>query len=141
LYSISPGGGPESVLLESTESKTPRSWSADGRYILYTVQRSKGNDLEALPVSGGGKPVPIANSDFMEDDGVLSRDGFVAYESDESGQNEVYVQSFPKAKRRVQISTAGGGFPQWRADGKELFFLDRDNNLISVPIPISDDGA
>lgn len=141
LYSISPGGGPESVLLETAESKTPKSWSADGRYILYTVQRSKGNDLDALPVGGGGKPFPVANSDFMEDDGVLSRDGLVAYESKESGQNEVYVQSFPKAKGRVRISTAGGGFAQWRADGKELFFLDRDNNLISVPISISNDGA
>jgi eukaryotic-like serine/threonine-protein kinase len=108
LYRISPGGGPESLLFESPESKMPRSWSSDGRYILYTVQRSKGDDVEALPVSGGGKPFPVANRDFHEDDAVFSPDArFVAYDANESGQFEIYVQSFPEAKRRVQVSTRG----------------------------------
>ena len=76
-----------------------------------------------LPIFGDQKPIPVAATDFVESNGRFSPDGrFVAYRSDESGRTEIYVQSFPKATGKWQISNAGGSDPAWRGDGKEIFY-------------------
>ncbi len=74
---------------------------------------------------------------FNEQDGVFSPDGrWVAYVSDESGRNEVYVQAFPLSGAKWQISTGGGAEPDWRKDGTEIFYLAADRNLMAVPIKL-----
>ena len=139
LYETSVSSGSaqtESLLLETPEHKNPSDWSADGRFILYSVQSpTTGNDLWALPLFGDRRPTPVAHSGASELRGRFSPDGrWVAYDSNESGRSEVYVQSFPDLARPMQISTGGGSSPVWRGDGRELFFRSLDDQLMSVPI-------
>jgi hypothetical protein len=63
----------------------------------------------------------------------------VAYQSDETGRFEVYIQSFPEPRVRVPISTAGGQYPEWDAGGRELFYLAPDNKLMAVGLAITAD--
>ena len=66
---------------------------------------------------------------------MFSPDGrWIAYESDESGRLEVYVQAFPLTSEKDRISTGGGTGPAWRKDGAELFYLAADRNLMAVPV-------
>jgi Tol biopolymer transport system component len=114
------------------------NWSADGRYLLYQEAGPKtGWDLWALP-NGGRKPIAVVNSPFDERNGQFSPDGrWVAYQSNHTGRFEIYVQPFPGPGRKFEVSTAGGTFPRWRADGKELFFIAPNAKLMSVPVKIS----
>ena len=89
-----------------------------------------------LPTSGDRKPVPFLKTQFAELMPVFSPDGrFLAYQSNESGRTEVYVQSFPGPGGKWQISTAGGVEPHWRADGKELYYRAPDQKLMAVDDP------
>ena len=73
--------------------------------------------------------------------GRLSPDTrWVAYQSNESGRAEIYVQPFPGTGGKVQVSTSGGLLPRWRGDGKELFYIDLDNRMIAVPM-VSNPGS
>jgi serine/threonine protein kinase len=132
----SSGAGTEEVLLEDNRDKSPQSWSPDGRFILYTSSDPPtGDDLFVLPFSGDRKPVPFLQTPFNEYDGQFSPDGrWVAYGSDESGKDEVYVASFPGPGGKWQISTAGGTFPRWRRDGTEIFYLAPDNKLMAAAV-------
>ncbi len=136
LYQKSTSTGTEDTLLKSNAMKNPTDWSADGHFILYETQDPKTNtDIWALPTTGDRKPFPVLNSEFNEYQGRTSPDGrWIAYVSDESGSLEVYVQSFPKPSGKWQISTAGGGDPRWRRDGKELYFISSDRKLMAVDI-------
>ena len=69
--------------------------------------------------------------------GVIGADGrWIAYESNETGRVEVFVQPFPGPGRNWQISTSGGTVPQWRGDGREIFYLAPDNRLMAVPVKL-----
>jgi tricorn protease-like protein len=127
-------GGPAKLLLNSPESKIVQDWSADGGSILYVAQ-TRSFDLWALPLSGNKNPIPVAQTEFTESSGRFSPDGqWIAYVSDESGRPEVYVQAFPDPGNRVVISVEGGSLPNWREDGRELFYLSPDSQLMAVPI-------
>jgi eukaryotic-like serine/threonine-protein kinase len=77
-----------------------------------------------LPLFGDRKPVPFVQGKFAATSAQFSPNGrYVAYTSNETGRHEVYVQTFPKATGKWQISTTGGEEPMWRRDGKELFYL------------------
>jgi Tol biopolymer transport system component len=91
-----------------------------------------------LPLFGDRKPIAMLNSPFTEDMGQISPNGkWLAYRSTESGTSEVYVLAFapndPASRRKWRISTDGGMEPQWRADGKELFYLN-GSTLMSVEV-------
>ena len=58
----------------------------------------------------------------------------MAYQSNESGRNEIYVQSFPEPGRKVTVSKGGGQFPRWRRDGREMFYVSPDDKLMAVPV-------
>lgn len=74
---------------------------------------------------------PYLQTPSTERQPAFSADGrFVAYESDESGQIEVYVRSFPDSDMKSQVSTGGGRFPVWSADGRELFYRSGDQVLV-----------
>jgi serine/threonine protein kinase/Tol biopolymer transport system component len=132
----SSGAGTEEVLLEDNRDKSPQSWSPDGRFILYTSSGPPtGDDLFVLPLSGDRKPVPFLQTPFNEYDGQFSPDGrWVAYGSDESGKDEVYVAPFPGPGGKWQISTAVGTYPRWRRDGTEIFYLAPDNKLMAAAV-------
>ena len=130
----------------------PTHVSRDGRFILYTLTDSKTQrDVWALPLFGdrpsagsgrpepveGRKPFPVFRSEFSEDAASLSPDGrWIAYESNESGRYEVYVQTFPPSGGKWQISTSGGDLPRWREDGKELYYLDPARKLMAVDVHV-----
>jgi Tol biopolymer transport system component len=136
---LSSGAVAEELSLKSTQAKILQGWSADGRWVLYSeAGQTTGWDLWAVPMVGDRKPMAIVNSPFEERNGQFSPDGrWVAYQSNVTGQFEIYVQPFPGPGGKRAVSTAGGTSPRWRADGKELFFIAPNAKLMSVPVRIS----
>jgi eukaryotic-like serine/threonine-protein kinase len=132
-------GVPESLLWASPESKNAEDWSSDGRWIVFATQNpNTARDLWALPMEGDQKPIVIARTAFEEAYARVSPDGrWIAYHSNESGRNEVYVQAFPQPGGRTQISTGGGSCPQWQRDGKALFYRDAGKRVMSVPVALT----
>jgi eukaryotic-like serine/threonine-protein kinase len=137
------GQGEEKLLFKSDEFKTACDWSRDGRSIAF-MSRAKetGWDIWTLPTFGERKPIPFLKTPFEERSPVFSPDGrFLAYTSNESGRQEVYVQSFPGPGGKWQISTSGGVEPRWRADGKELYYIAPDQKLMAVEIQAGSEFA
>ena len=134
----SSGAGGEEPILQDGINKIPLSWSSDGRFLLYVAapgSPTTGNDLWVLPLFGDRKPFPFLQTRFAEYPAQFSPDGrSVAYVSNESGRGEVYVAAFPGANGKRQISTAGGNFPRWRRDGKEIFWLAPDDMLMAASV-------
>jgi Tol biopolymer transport system component len=131
--------GAEKLLLETTENKNAYDWSSDGRFILYASQNAKtARDLWALPLDGDRQPLVVANTAFEERSGRFSPDGrWVAYQSNESGRNEILVRPFPGPGGYVQVSTTGGTDPEWRADGLEIFYIGPGERLMAVPVEMN----
>ncbi|MEO8587685.1 MAG: protein kinase [Acidobacteriota bacterium] len=130
------GQGEEKLLLKSDESKFAGAWSRDGQTIAFSSLGKDSNwDIWTLPMSGDRKPVPFLKTQFSELNPAFSPDGrYLAYQSNESGRMEIYVQSFPGPGGKWQVSTSGGREPQWRADGKELFYRGLDQRVMAVDI-------
>jgi Tol biopolymer transport system component len=124
------------VLLESTEDKYPSEWSRDGKYLLFVSMGGDTSlDLWALPMTGEKKPFPVAKTRFAEAFGTFSPDGrYVTYSSNESGRMEVYVQEFPEARSKWQVSTKGGTEPFWSGSGREIFYRAPGGQVMSVPV-------
>jgi Tol biopolymer transport system component len=118
----------------SMDDIIPNSWSLDDQQILFTRQVTSGEYLELIPVAGG-EPSRFLTSKGSEANGQISPDGkWVAYASDESGNWEIYVTSFPSAAGKWQVSRGGGTEPRWRGDGKEIFYLTPSGMLMAVPV-------
>jgi Tol biopolymer transport system component len=119
------GTSNEEILLKSGENKAPTDWSKNG-FLLYTMINSKTkNDVWVLPMEGDKKPRPFLVTDFDEGSARFSPDGrFVAYVSNETGNDEVYVRSFPDGGGKWQVSKGGGATPAWSRDGKQLFYTN-----------------
>jgi eukaryotic-like serine/threonine-protein kinase len=131
------GSEREELLISSPLSKYPDDWSRDGKWLVFeSVSPTTKFDLYAVPVEGDHKPQPYLVTPSNEAHARISPDGhWLAYVSDESGQPEVYVQSFPATGRgKWQISTRGGDQPNWSRSGRELFFLSPEQKLMSVDI-------
>ena len=133
------GAAPQELLLRSHTLAVPKSWSPDGRYLIYAqINPGTGADLFALPI---GQPDPhplvLAQTQATEDQGQFSPDGhWVAYTSNESGQSEIYAIPFPPVPNggRWVVSRGGGVMPRWRRDGKELFFISPDWKMMAVDV-------
>jgi Tol biopolymer transport system component len=136
------GAGADELLLESDQNKAPEDWSSDGRFLLFrSIDPQTGLDLWVLPVSGDKKPFPFLKTPFDERDGQFSPDGkWVAYQSNESGRFEIYVQPFPGPGGKFQISSNGGAQPRWNKNGKEIFYLSLDSKMMAVQVKSSPDG-
>jgi len=90
-----------------------------------------------MPVSGDRKPYPLLKAAFRQYDARLSPDGrWIAYVSEESGRAEIFIQSFPPAGGKWQISNGGGIEPTWSRDGKELYFLN-GTKLVAVDVKLT----
>ena len=137
------GAGQDELLLPSAaQTKGPLDWSANGKFLLYLEIPLQANmDLWILPMEGERKPYPWLNTPFTETVGRFAPDGkWIAYQSNESGRNEVYVQAFspgaPASGGKVQLSTNGGMDPQWQRDGRELYYRSFDGKLMAVDITL-----
>ena len=143
LYEKRVVGSTEAIVTASAMRGCPLDWSHDGHDILFRTtanseQRSGG--LWVQRAMDGGRAVPLTSiappTGPRGAQARLSPNGrFIAYESDVSGRREVFVQSFPDGTGKSwRVSSDGGIEPQWRGDGRELFFLAADKKLMAVPV-------
>lgn len=125
------GTGEAQALFESDENRSTSDWSPDGLFIL-----AGGN---ALPFDARRKPIPLPPE--INNPKVSPGGRWLAYQSEESGRFEIYVQSFPallagRPAGKRQVSTAGGGYAEWRRDGQELFYVAPDNTLMAASVKV-----
>jgi hypothetical protein len=126
----------ESRIASIGENPVAQTWSADGKFLVYSAfDATTHMDLWLLPMFGERTPAPLVRTKFNELQAQISPDGrWLAYVSAESGREEVYVQRFPTPAARWRVSTNGGADPRWRPDGKELFYIAEDRQLMSVEV-------
>jgi eukaryotic-like serine/threonine-protein kinase len=128
---------PLPVLSRAFGTMALNDWSADGQFLLFGLQdeATAVRDLWVLPLVGDRNARPFLRTHFEKRDGQFSPDGrWVTYSSDESGRFEVYVQSFPDAATKLQVSRTGGTRPRWQRDGQQLFYLAPDGTLMATSI-------
>jgi Tol biopolymer transport system component len=126
-------------------------WSRDGRLVLNTRKAEETlADLWVVPVTPDGdlaaneKATPYLRTSFNEMEGRFSPEPnprWVAYQSDDSGRDEIYVQSFPEPRGPHRISTNGGRSPQWGPGGRELFYQSLDGKVMAVSLKLGADSV
>jgi eukaryotic-like serine/threonine-protein kinase len=149
FHKESSGAGNEQRLSQSPRNQIATDWSRDGRWVLYSeVTPGSQRDLWVLPVTADGKPAPNSTprpylrTPSNEWWGRFSTEApprWVAYQSDDTGRWEVYIQAFPEPRGATQISTGGGQYPQWGAGARELFYVSLDNKLMAVSLKMGAD--
>jgi Tol biopolymer transport system component len=130
------GQGEARLLFASGMNITLDDWSSDDQWIFYSglAPGDKGWDIWAFNTRTS-EAGPILNGPFNESNARLSPDGrWLAFDSDESGRPEIYVQSFPNADGRWMVSDEGGSHALWREDGRELFYVNADEVVTSVDV-------
>jgi serine/threonine protein kinase/Tol biopolymer transport system component len=128
------GAGKEDLVYRMEGVTLPTGWSRD--FVIFSNTALKtGDDIWVLPLAGDRKAFPFLQTEFSESDGKLSPDErWLAYDSNETGTQEVYVQTFPGKESKWQISAAGGTRPVWSRDGKELFYIAADNKMMATDV-------
>jgi eukaryotic-like serine/threonine-protein kinase len=128
--------GHQELLTRTAALDTPNDVSADGRELLFHgASRSEGGDLWRLRLDGSAQIAEFRQSPAGESSGRFSPDGrWVAYDSNESGIFEAYIQSVDRPGARWKVSSGGGVNPEWGAGGEELFFVSAGPRLMSVPL-------
>ena len=147
LYQKATNGAGNDELLLKGQGLAVNHWSRDDRYLIFGMgDPETKNDLWLLPASGERKPIPWNRAPFDETGGRISPDGrWVAYRSNESGRNEVYVQPFHPAADAGTSSNAGKwmvsrgslGMARWRNDSRELYYLTTDAKVMAVTVSAS----
>ncbi|HEX8411217.1 MAG TPA: protein kinase [Thermoanaerobaculia bacterium] len=130
--------GTERPAARSEMDKIATSWSPDGRIIFYdALGLASGTDIRYVTVADG-KSHPYAATQFMESSAKMSPDGkWIAFQSNESGQPEIYVAPFPPTGAKWTVSQNGGLTPRWRGDGRELFFIQPSTQTVmAVPVDL-----
>lgn len=132
------GTGTSTLLEQNLGGNNLGDWSKDGRFITYYGNSEGGGgglEVWILPMFGDKKPIRLLQSQSNETHPRFSPDGkWLAYSSNESGRLEVFVVSLPQPTSKWQISSDGGNYATWQADGKKLFYVSADNKLMSVDI-------
>lgn len=139
LYQVQANGaGKPERLLKAERNRTTMSLSPDGRVVLFEMPTEKGPAaFWTMPLSGDRQPTVYLETQFNQGTATFSPDGrWVAYNSDETGRPEVYVQSFPTPGAKLQVSAAGGADPRWRRDGKELYYVTPEEKLAAVSVTL-----
>ncbi len=136
------GTGTVERLTESPNTQRASSFTPDGRRLLLSETAgtaSRNVDLGLLPLAGDRRVTWLVKTRFSELNGEISPDGrWLAYESDESGQFEIYVRPFPAVDQgRWLVSMNGGRQPLWARSGQELFYLAPDGTLMGVPVRVA----
>ena len=129
------GSGAEEQLTSSEFIEFPSSWSPDGEVLIYSQNHpNTGLDIWMFPFKEENKPKKFIVTPYNEFAPIFSPEGkWIAYVSDESGQNEIYVQQFPGPGGKLQISVNGGSFPLWAPNGDKLFYIN-GNKMMSIEI-------
>jgi Tol biopolymer transport system component/predicted Ser/Thr protein kinase len=143
----SSGAENEQRFSRSPYNQYATDWSRDGSLVLYwELNPNTQRDLWVLPATPGSKPAPdetpkpYLRTPSNEQWGRFSPDArWVAYQSDENGPWEVYIQAFPEPHGATRISTGGGKYPQWDAGGRGLFYISLDNKLMAVSLKMGAD--
>ncbi|HEX9632114.1 MAG TPA: protein kinase [Gemmatimonadales bacterium] len=132
------GSGPDRLVAQLDRLVQEVTWSPDGRWIVVRTDNtmSGAGDLVAVSTGDDSAPTPVAASPFTELHPAVSPDGrWLAYTSNESGGNEVYVRPFPGSHAvRWQVSNGGGMAPVWSPTGRELFFIGADGRLVAAQV-------
>jgi serine/threonine protein kinase/WD40 repeat protein len=157
------GSGTEKLVISTQNNYHYPQWTPDGKYLTYTWgDGEKMVSLWRVPLADGAKPVAVVQGpalQFTHDAQALAVDAkpvlvvqppsaqsniylyrvspdgrWVAYSSDESGQQEVYITSFPEGKGKWRVSSNGGAYPAWSANGKELFYISLGSDLFVCPV-------
>ena len=121
--------GAEAVVSAGT-NMTIDDWTADGKFLICKGE----SPVLAVPPFGQGSPIRLPQELSIDETHVSADGRWVTYNSDESGQYQVYVASFPEFAGKQQVSVAGGLQPHWRRDGRELFFVTPRGEMMSVAI-------
>jgi Tol biopolymer transport system component len=122
-------------LFDARGATVATDWLADGQTIVYASRTAANADIGVFSLSGGATPRQFLNVRGPVPAGRVSPDGrWMTYGSTESGPSQVFVTSFPDGRGRWPISTTGGMEARWRRDGKELYFLSREQRLMAVPV-------
>ena len=140
LTTSSPGGATQRILgLEDVGPKTPSNvipccWLPDGQVVFYQATMDAGYGIWTMSVEQKS-PKAILDTQSNEVQAAVSPDGRrMAYASDQSGRYEIYVQDFPAGGQRTLVSTNGGMQPQWRGDGRELYYIQGDGSFMQVAV-------
>ena len=134
IFQRSLDGGAARSLLRRPGAQWPSDWSRDGKVLLFTDGKPDNTMGVWLQPLDSGAARPYIDTPFTEAGGRLSPNGsWVAYTSNETGREEVYVQAFPTPGQRTLVSVGGGVDPVWRGDGRELYYF-RDNQLIAASL-------
>ena len=133
---------PPARLLSRPGDQWPTDWTRDGKSLLFTESPPNGRRaIWLVPVAEGGAPQPVVMTSYNALGGRLSPDGrWLAFDSDETGQSEVYIQRFPGPSVRVRVSSSGGAMPVWSRGGKELFYWQRAQ-LVAVELRLGAEVA
>jgi Tol biopolymer transport system component len=138
------GSGEEQSLWVSPGNERASDWSRDGRLLLFKVADPGlgTSDVWALPLDDPQKAFRVVGGPADERDAQFSPDAkWIAYQSDESGRPEIYLQRFPGPGDKQRVSTDGGTQVRWRPDGQELFYVDPDNTLMAVSVRLPSAGG
>ena len=132
--------GPIELLAEASDAQAGGSWSPDGQaFVHYEINPATGRDLWVLDRNGTRSPFLV--TEFSEKGPSVSPDGqWVVYVSDQSGEDRVYAQPFPKGGAAISISTGAGTEPVWSRDGRELFYRT-GNQMMVVPVDLGSDNV
>jgi Tol biopolymer transport system component/predicted Ser/Thr protein kinase len=130
---------PERLLVPSPTERAPSSWSPDGKLVVIMEhEQPPANKFAILTIPSRGSdrvPTDFLRTKHSSSQGVLSPDGkWMAYWSMETGGPEVFVTDYPARRWKARVSTNGQDCPQWRRDGRELFFQDSDNQVVAVAV-------
>ncbi|MCH7876484.1 MAG: serine/threonine-protein kinase [Gemmatimonadetes bacterium] len=137
LYWLPADGSGTAELLYAIEGAQvwEASWMPDGQSLIVRQSDQGIRNIYAVPLAGGEEPRPLMQTEFNERSPMVSPDGgWLAYVSNESGRDEVYVRPLPGPGGKRQISTDGGTEPLWSLDGTELLYRGNDGNLYAVAI-------
>ena len=132
LVTTSVATGDVETVRQHANGAKPVGWTRDGRlvWIEYGVAGRPGWSIWTRPANG--QPVPVLRDGGAETARVSPDGRWIAYASDRSGRFEIEVTSFPEPGRRYPVSVEGGGYPRWRADGREVYFLSADSRLMAA---------
>ena len=123
--------------MQGIGNDSPSGVSPDGKVLLCGM-----DDIKKLSLSGERNSEAYLETKYSEGDAVFSPDGrWVAYNSNESGRYEIYVEGYPERRGKWLVSAEGGGFPQWRGDGKELYYRKSDGTLMAASMVLQAGGV
>ncbi len=131
------------VTLDDTSGLAPSAWSPDGRWLVFWRLEGGQGDIGMIAMEGDRAVQWLFDSEFLEARPTISPDGnWIAYQSNRSGLDEIYVERFPELGDRHVVSTGSGNRPRWSPDGRELFYFDATGSTLNaVAIDVDGDGG